>query len=121
MRQQTNEHQRDSNCFDHVFAPCNNWSSITSLVSTLCQILAHKSVTAVTKKTFPYGVMSRELGNQLAELAIFSTILWPIGIAAVAAGEGALQTCRLRFVSANRKSCINVPSLDTACALTPAG
>ncbi len=45
----------------------------------------------------------------------------PIGMAEVAAGDGALQTCRLRGVSANRKSCTRVPSCITAWARMPAG
>src|SRR6266571_84544 len=48
-------------------------------------------------------------------------IISPIGIAAVAAGDGALQTCSVRGVSANRKSCTSVPSRSTACARMPAG
>jgi hypothetical protein len=44
-----------------------------------------------------------------------------IGIAEVAAGEGALQTWIERLVSSNRKSSINDPSFETAIARTPAG
>ncbi len=43
----------------------------------------------------------------------------PIGIAEVAAGEGALQTWMLRAVSWIRKSCTSVPSARTACARMP--
>ena len=37
----------------------------------------------------------------------------------VAAGDGALQTCNDLLVSSTKKSCINTPALDTACALIP--
>ena len=49
------------------------------------------------------------------------TICAPIGIADVAAGEGALQVWIVRGVVTNRKSSISLPSGDTACARTPAG
>ena len=41
-------------------------------------------------------------------------IISPIGMAEVAAGDGALQTCSMRSVSRNRKSCASVPSRMTA-------
>jgi iron(III) transport system permease protein len=47
-------------------------------------------------------------------VSIRSTIMRAIGMAEVAAGEGALQTCRLRAVSRNRKSWTSVPSSSTA-------
>ncbi|MNL58043.1 hypothetical protein D3C87_1816490 [compost metagenome] len=50
-----------------------------------------------------------------------STICAPIGMAEVAAGDGALQTLTLRGVLTNRKSSISLPSSDTAWARTPAG
>ena len=37
----------------------------------------------------------------------------------VAAGDGALQTCNDLLVSSTKKSCINTPALETACALIP--
>ena len=43
-----------------------------------------------------------------------------IGIADVAAGEGALHTCSILAVSAKRKSCTSVPSRNTAWARMPA-
>ena len=50
-----------------------------------------------------------------------AAIMRAIGMAAVAAGEGALSTCTMRGVSANMKSCTRVPSASTACARMPAG
>ncbi|WP_218116670.1 hypothetical protein, partial [Klebsiella variicola] len=56
-------------------------------------------------------------GHLEAQASDFSAILShrysPIGIAEVAAGEGALHTCKLRGLSANKKSCTSVPSLNT--------
>ena len=40
----------------------------------------------------------------------FSAIISPIGMAEVAAGDGAFRTCSIRSVSANRKSWTSVPS-----------
>jgi len=42
------------------------------------------------------------------------TICRPIGIAEVAAGDGALQTCNVRVVWRIRKSCTSVPSFMIA-------
>lgn len=49
-----------------------------------------------------------------------SAISRPIGIDDVAAGDGALQTCSMRPVFRNRKSCSRRPSRITAWALMPA-
>lgn len=49
-----------------------------------------------------------------------STMAWPIGMDAVAAGEGALHTCMERGPRRRRKSSINRPSSISACARTPA-
>src|SRR3990167_4345922 len=46
----------------------------------------------------------------------WATIWAPIGSAEVAAGEGALHTCRLRRLWRNRKSSISWPASDTAWA-----
>ena len=60
------------------------------------------------------------LGGQNRQ-PILAAIISPIGIADVAAGDGALQTCSVRGVSANRKSWTSVPSRSTAWARMPAG
>src|SRR5687768_9008276 len=49
-----------------------------------------------------------------------SAIISPIGIADVAAGDGALHTWSIRSDSRKRKSCTNVPSRVTAWARMPA-
>lgn len=49
-----------------------------------------------------------------------SAISRPIGIDDVAAGDGALQTCSMRPVFRNRKSCSRRPSRITAWARMPA-
>jgi L-2-hydroxyglutarate oxidase len=48
------------------------------------------------------------------------TMCAPIGIADVAAGDGALQVWMERAVVTKRKSSISLPCGDTACARTPA-
>ncbi len=54
-------------------------------------------------------------------LATISAISFPISIDAVAAGDGALHTCTVRFPMMIWKSSTSVPSELIACARTPAG
>ena len=70
------------------------------------------------------GVSPAEFNRYRLQLgsrpAIFPAIISPIGIAEVAAGDGALQTWSMRAVSRNKKSCTRVPSFITAWARMPA-
>lgn len=56
-------------------------------------------------------IVERGVRNPYAHL---SAIISPIGIADVAAGEGALQTCSILSVCTNKKSWTSVPSRMTA-------
>ena len=50
----------------------------------------------------------------------WAAIICAMGMADVAAGEGALPTCSMRSVLTKRKSCTSAPSRVTACARMPA-
>jgi hypothetical protein len=66
------------------------------------------------------GIANRAIYNCSSRARTFPAIMRAIGIADVAAGEGALHTCSILAVSAKRKSCTRVPSRNTAWARMPA-
>src|SRR3954453_12989366 len=81
--------------------------------------LLQRALATLAPRLHP-AIRRRYAAARLLAPITFVAIISPIGMAAVAAGEGALQTCSMRLVSSNRKSWTSVPSLLTACARIPA-